>query len=104
MATLVPPGTPTVNLPPVRSPIPVRDKAAYITDSHDWTKHFALLFNALIYLLESPVLLSGLDGSKPNPTVYPQNTRYFATDSVKEYTVIYATPGNPATASWVQIP
>lgn len=102
MAMVFPPGSPPVSPAPVRTPLAARQsKEIVVKDTKDWTRFFELLNAAILYLLSQPVLLSGLDANKPNATLYPENTRYFSTDTIHESIVIYATPGDPSTASWV---
>lgn len=98
------PGTPPLNPAPVRDPIDVPNKQFKFKDSQSWQTFFNLLYSAVIYLLSGPVLLSGLLANRPAATILPENTRYWGTNTMVEYIVIYGTPGDPTTAAWVAMP
>lgn len=71
-----------------------------MNDSKDYGKFFNFIFQACIYMLQQPVILSGLLAARPNATLYPQNSLYCSTDSHEIYLCSYATPGVASTAVW----
>ncbi len=101
MASRIPPGAPPLGPAPIRTPLDVMGKLVYFKDSGPWTIWLNLVFNALSYLFLQPVSLSGLAADIPDATLYPENSRYWATNTMAEYIDIYATPGDPTTAAWV---
>ena len=95
------PGSPTLTNPPLRTPIPVEEKQVRIAEKGPWGIWLsAVLVNTVQYLLKLPSSYSGLAADIPNATFYPENSRYWATDTTAEYINLYATPGDPSTAVW----
>lgn len=104
MAVVIPPDAPPINPGPVRTPLLVRDSTINVKDNKTWSKFFELLYAALLYLLQKPVLLHGLNANKPDATLYPENSRYYSTDTTTDYINLYSVPGDPTTAAWTAIP
>lgn len=84
----------------MRTPQPIAADLLRVQEMGPWGIWFRNVYSALFFLLTRPVLLSGLNAAKPNATLYPENSRYYSTDTTTEYINLYATPGNPATAVW----
>ena len=102
---VIPPGTPTFSPGPVRTPILVTKGVpeglqVVIKDNQSWHKYFEQVWNILTSLVSRPVMLSGLAADIPDPTLYPENSRFWSTDTHHESIVLYATPNDPTTASW----
>jgi hypothetical protein len=104
MAVVIPPNSPEVNPAPVRTPLDIRNNAVYVKDEKGWLKFFEVLYAALLFLLQRPVFLSGLDAAKPDATLYPENSRYYSTDTTTDYINLYSVPGDHTTAVWTAIP
>lgn len=105
MSTIAyPPGTPPLDKGPVETPLDIEDSQLTFKQSRAWLKFFQLLYAAILALQARPVLLSGLFANRPAATTLPENTRYFATNTLVDYINIYGTPGDPTTAAWVVVP
>ncbi len=100
MSTPIPPNTPPFNGAPLRNALDDAGKVL-VNAKSPWGIWFNVLYQAVIYLLMRPVSLSGLDADLPDPTLYPENSRWFSTDAVQEYIAIYSVPGDPTSATWV---
>ena len=101
MAAPQPPLAPNFTPPPLRTPIDVQNNQVRIADRGPWGIWMgATLVNAVLYLLRLPSSYSGLIADIPDATRYPENSRYWATDTTAEYINLYATPGDPSTAVW----
>lgn len=98
--TPIPPGSPPIDPPPVRTPLPVVGDQVRLSDQSPLTKWLNFVYRAILFLLQQPSSLSGLAADIPDPVLYPENSRYWATDTTTEYINLYATPGDPATAAW----
>jgi hypothetical protein len=96
----IPPGSPPIDPAPVRTPIPVIADHVRFSDQSPIVKWLNAVYMAILFLLQQPSILSGLFADIPDATLYPENSRYWATDTTAEYINIYATPGDPTTASW----
>lgn len=100
MSVVIPPNTPQIDPAPVRTPVDVAKGRIVFKDNQPWEKFFNLLYTVLFALMIRPVLLSGLAADIPDPTLYPENSRYFETDTSTENVNLYGTPGDPSTAAW----
>ena len=96
-----PPNTPPLDPAPVRTPVSAAGGSVTFKDNRQWQPFFNLLFAAIRDLQSRPVSLSGLAADIPDATQYPENSRYWATDTTTESINIFATPGDHTTASWV---
>jgi hypothetical protein len=95
------PGSPPLNLPPVREGVPVESSSVRFDKSKSWQGFFNFVYSAVLFLLAQPVLLSGILANRPAATTLPENSRYWSTSTNAEFIVIYATAGDPTTATWV---
>ncbi len=86
---------------PVATPLQVRQNLLIFRNSTAWVKTYELWYGAIMNLLARPVLLSGLDADLPDATLYPENSRYVATDLPGEYVNIYADPTDHNSAVWI---
>jgi hypothetical protein len=87
---ITPPNTPPLPDAPVNTPLLVEGAPGKITvrNNQSWQKWMFSTVQAIAYLLSQPVSLSGPAADLPEAALYPQNSRYFATDTNKEYIVL----------------
>jgi hypothetical protein len=109
MSTVFPPNTPPYDPAPARDPLTVNESGeVLVKDNKAWSKYFSLLTgrraSVIQYLLSQPVLLSGLAANLPNATLYPENSRYYSTDTHVDRINLFTVTGDPTTAVWTVIP
>lgn len=93
---------------PLKQPLLVRNNAGVvvgriiIAEDLTWSKYFSESISSALQGLQSrPGLLGGLLANRPtDPSLYPENTRFFATDTEAETYVKYVVPGDPTSAAW----
>ena len=96
-----PPGSPIINRMPVSTLLQVRQDMLKFQDNTAWTKTMEAWYGAIINLLGRPITISGLDANLPDATLYPENSRYYATDLPGEYVNIYAVSTDQNSAVWI---